>query len=37
MTEPDTLFPRYRPYYIFTKRAVVAAAIVPSLKFFGVF
>jgi hypothetical protein len=37
MSHPDVLSPRRPRCYIFTKRALAAAAIVPLLKSFGVF
>jgi hypothetical protein len=37
MSHADMLSSRHPRHYIFTKRASVAAAIVPSLKLFGVF
>jgi len=37
MTKPDTPFPKHWRYYIVIKWAVIAAAVVLALKFFGVF
>lgn len=37
MSRPDTPFPKHWRYYIVIKWAVIAAAVVLALKFFGVF
>jgi hypothetical protein len=37
MSRPDTPFPKHWRYYIVVKWAVIAAAVVPALKLFGVF
>jgi len=37
MTKPYTPFPKHWRYYIFSKWAVIIAAIVLALRLFGVF
>jgi hypothetical protein len=37
MSKPDTPFPKHWRYYIMLKWALIAAAIVLSLRVFGVF
>jgi hypothetical protein len=37
MSKPDTPFPKHCRYYIALKWLVIAAAIVPAVKLFGVF
>jgi hypothetical protein len=36
MKRPDTPFPRHWRYYIVLKYAILAAAVVLALKYFGV-